>query len=538
MQNKIINLLFIVTIALVLVNCANRGSPTGGPKDITPPQIIKSTPENYSTNFKGDEIIIYFDEYVKLKELSKQLIISPPMDRLPEITPLGGSNKYIRIKIYDTLQPNTTYAFNFGNSIVDNNEENPFKYYRYVFSTGSYIDSLTVKGSVKDALEYATDQFISVVLYEADSSYTDSIIYKETPKYITNTLDSTTNFTIENIKAGKYYLRALKDVNSDNKFQQRSDKIGFYETPIEVKQDSTVDAYDLTLFKEAIDYKASKPYLVAGEKIAFGFQGDYETMKIKVISNVPDNYKSRYFKDEKTDTLNYFYSPKLEVDSLLFKVTNKAVIDTFKVRIKDNLKDSLVIKQYPTGSIRFDEQFSIRGNIPFTKLDESKISIIDRDSTTIKYTTSYDSLNNKYNFDFDKVEDNRYKIQMLPEAVTDFFENKNDTLNFSISTQSKNNFGNARIELSNAVYPVIVQLTDDKGEVKFSSYLTERKPVDFSDIQPSKYYLRVIYDTNKNGIYDSGNYLKGRQPERVSYAKEPYEAKAGFDEIIPFKLLD
>ena len=538
MQNKIINLLFIVIIALVLVNCANRGSPTGGPKDVTPPQIVKSTPENYTTNFKGDEIIIYFDEYIKLKELSKQLIISPPMKRIPEITPLGGSNKYIRIKIYDTLQPNTTYAFNFGNSIVDNNEENPFKYYRYVFSTGSYIDSLTVKGSVKDALEYATDPFISVVLYEADSTYTDSIVYKETPKYITNTLDSTTNFTIENIKAGKYYLRALKDVNSDNKFQQRSDKIGFYETAIEVKQDSSETSYDLKLFKETADYKASKPYLVAGEKIAFGFQGDYETMKIKVISKVPDNYKSRYFKDSKTDTLNYFYSPKLEVDSLLFKVTNKTVIDTFKVRIKDNLKDSLNIKPYPTGSIRFDEQFSIQGNIPFTKLDESKISIIDKDSTAIKYTTSYDSLSNKYSFDFDKVEENRYKIQMLPEAVTDFFENKNDTLNFNVSTITKNNFGSVRIVLSNAVFPAIVQLTNDKGEVEFSNYLTELKPVDFVDIKPSKYYLRVIYDTNKNGEYDSGIYLKGKQPERVSYMKEPYEAKAGFEEVITFKLLD
>lgn len=538
MQNKIINLLFIVVIALVLVNCANRGSPTGGPKDVTPPQIVKSIPENYTTNFKGDEVVIYFNEYVKLKELSKQLIISPPMSTPPEITPISGANKYIKIKIYDTLQPNTTYAFNFGNSIVDNNEENPFKYFRYVLSTGSYIDSLTVKGSVKDALEYATDQFVSVVLYEADSTYNDSIIYKETPKYITNTLDSTTNFTIENIKAGKYYLRALKDKNSDNKFQQRSDKIGFYETPIEVKQDSTDKLYNLKLFKEAIDYKASKPYLVSGEKIAFGFQGDYENIKIKVISKVPSDYKSRYFKDPKTDTLNYFYTPKLEVDSLLYRVVNKSVIDTFKVRIKDNLRDSLIVKPYPTGSIRFNEPFSIQGNIPFINLDKSKISIIDKDSTAVAYTTSYDSLNNKYNFLFNKTEDNRYKIQMLPEAVTDFFENKNDTLNYSLRTISKNSFGNARIVLNNAVYPVIVQLTDDKGEVKFENYLTEPKPVDFNDIQPSKYYLRVIYDTNKNGVYDSGDYLKGIQPERVSYAKEPYEAKAGFEEIIPFTLLD
>ncbi len=538
MKNRFLNFLFIAIIALALANCANRGTPSGGDKDITPPKITKSIPENYSTNFSGNEIVIHFDEYVKLKDLSKQLIVSPPMSTAPEITPLGSANKYIKIKIHDTLRPNTTYAFNFGNSIVDNNEENPFKYYRYVFSTGDFIDSLTVKGSVKDAFDFKTDDFVSVVLYEADSTYNDSIIYKKTPKYITNTLDSTTNFTIENIKAGKYFLRALKDANGDNKFQQRSDKIGFYEKAIEVKNDSTNTTYDIKLFKEAIDYKASKPQLVSGEKIVFGYQGDHKSMEIEVVSNVPNNYKSRYFKDEKADTLNYFYAPKLDVDSLLFKVTNKTAIDTFKVRIKDNLRDSLIVKPHPKGGIKLNEAFSISANIPLEKIDESKITIMDKDSLSIPYATTYDSINNKYDLNFEKTENNSYKIQLLPEALTDFFENKNDTLNYNVRTQSKNSFGNARIILKNAVYPVIVQLTDDKGDVKFEDYLTELRPIDFQFIDPGRYYIRAIYDTNKNGVYDSGNYLKGIQPERVSYASEPYESKSGFDEIIPFTLLD
>src|SRR5690606_8013779 len=160
----------------------------------------------YAINFKATEIKLYFDEYVKLKNLSKQLIISPPMNTMPEITPLSSASKYITIKIFDTLQSNTTYAFNFVNIIVDKNEDNTFPFYRYVFSTGSYIDSLEVKGNVKDALLLNTDTFVSVMLYEVDSAYTDSLVYKQLPKYITNTLDSTTTFTLSNLKAGKYKL--------------------------------------------------------------------------------------------------------------------------------------------------------------------------------------------------------------------------------------------------------------------------------------------------------------------------------------------
>ena len=142
MGKKFANFGFLVLVSLILTHCANRGTTSGGDKDVTPPVVIKSVPENFSVNFDATEIKIYFDEYIKMKDLQRQLIISPPMDPEPEITPLGTASKFITIRISDTLLPHTTYAFNFGESIADNNEGNLFPYYKYVFSTGSYIDSL------------------------------------------------------------------------------------------------------------------------------------------------------------------------------------------------------------------------------------------------------------------------------------------------------------------------------------------------------------------------------------------------------------
>ena len=252
MSKAFYNFIFIVIICLFLANCANRGRPSGGDKDVTPPMITKSEPENFSTNFTGREIKITFDEFIKIKNIQKHLIISPPMDPAPEIMPLGSASKTITIKITDTLDANTTYAFNFGNSIVDNNESNPYPYYRYVFSTGDYIDSLSVKGHIIDATLLKPDEYVSVMLYEMDSTYTDSTVYKKKPKYITNTLDSTTTFSIDNIKAGNYMLIALKDENQDSKYQQRSDKIGFLKNPITVPTDSLYTFLWSLLFQSAM----------------------------------------------------------------------------------------------------------------------------------------------------------------------------------------------------------------------------------------------------------------------------------------------
>ena len=514
MQKIFSNIVLLVILSLIFINCANKGTPQGGPKDEMPPEIIKSEPENFSTNFKGDEIKIYFNEYVKLKDLQKQLIISPPMKTQPEIKPLGGASREITIKIFDTLQPNTTYAFNFGNSIEDNNEGNLFSYYRYVFSTGEYIDSLTVKGSIKDALLREPETFVNVSLYEVDSTFTDSIIYKQVPKYITNTLDSLTTFTIENIKEGKYLLVALKDNNGDNKFQQKKDKIAFYKEFIDVPKDTT---YRLTLFKEELDYKASRPRLMSGEKIAFGYEGDYKNMKIELLSEVPEDFEYKITKDPETDSLYYWYKPRMEVDSLIFKVSNLDFEKEFTARISEQERDSLILTTSPKGNIAFEEPLEFYGDTPFINFDASKINILDKDSTDVIFTTKFDTIANTYSLNFEKTEDNSYSVQLLPEAFKGFFGKSSDSLMVSVKTQKISDFGYVRFNLANAKYPAIVQLTDAKGEVKVEQYITEQKPLDFLNLKPAKYFVRVIHDKNGNGKYDTGNYLKKIQPEEVSH---------------------
>lgn len=514
MNKTLSKFVFVALISLVFSNCANRGTPSGGPKDETPPVIIKSTPENFSTNFNGKEIRIVFDEYIKIKDLQKQLIISPPMKWQPDITPLGNASKEIRIKINDTLQPNTTYAFNFGNSILDNNEGNPFPYYRYVFSTGDYIDSLTVKGQIIDALKRQPETFITVGLYEVDSTFNDSIVYKESPKYITNTLDSATTFTIENIKAGKYMLMALNDGNGDNKFQKKTDQIAFLENFIKVPTDSL---YTLKLFNETPDFRTAKPFLISGEKIAFGYEGDYEDMRIKLISETPEGFSYRITKDQKTDTLYYWYKPRLKVDSLQFKVSHPSAAKDYTVFIREQKRDTLIINSEPSGTIRFEEPFKISANTPFVAFNDHLVNILDQDSTRIEFTHNYDSITNAYHLNFKKTEDNTYRIQALPEAFIDFFDHKNDTLNYVLKTRKESDYGYVRFTLVNAKYPLIFQLTDAKGDVKYEQYATEAKALDFLNLDSGKYFIRVIFDANGNGKYDPGNFLKKIQPERVAH---------------------
>lgn len=527
-------LFLFVAILITLVNCANRGTPSGGEKDTIAPKIIRASPENYTTNFKGTEIKIYFDEYIKIKNVQKQLIISPPMDPQPDVTPLGSASKYITIKINDTLRDNTTYAFNFGQSIVDNNEENPYSYYKYVFSTGAYIDSLSVKGAIVDALKREPEKFVAVMLYEVDSTYSDSTIYKTRPQYVTNTLDSVSTFSIDNIKAGKYRLVALKDENGNYTYQQKTDKIAFYEKEITVPTDSF---YELKLFKEVSDFSVERPIQVAKQKIEFGFRGDYRNTTIEMLGAKPDGFEHRIIKDSKKDTLYYWYKPKVELDTTYFAVKNGAFKDTLKHRFRDLKVDSLTIRAVVSGTTNYDDDFLIEGNVPFDKIDRSKVSIIDKDSLNIDFVTEFDTLKNSYRFKFDKSEANVFKIQLLPEAITDFFGNVNDTLNFDFRTKKFSELSDVRVTLVDAVYPLIVQLTDDKGNVKYEKFADEPRLFDFRHINPGNYYLRVVYDTNGNKKWDSGNYLKKIQPERISYNSEIVEARAGWDTINVFTLL-
>lgn len=532
---KLLGLLFFTFMALALWQCAKRGSPSGGPKDVTPPELIKAEPENYTINFKAKKIRLYFDELIKLEDVQNQLVVSPPFKNPAEITPMGAPSKYIEVVIKDTLRENTTYTINFGQSIVDNNEGNPNSFLSYVFSTGDYLDSLTLSGAVKDAISRKADEFISVMLYELDSTYNDSTIYKEPPLYITNTGDSLPLFELRNLKAGKYALFGLKDVNKNNMFDQGQDKIAFIEDTITIPTDSI---YLLNLFREQLNYKASVPSLVAKNKIIFGYQGDYRHMNIETLTSLPDSVKTTMLKERDKDTLNYWFTPT-DLDSINFIVQNEKaqVLDTFTVKMRDLPLDSLKLTTSVSGKLNFEDTFSVLSNTPIVALDTSNISLNISDSIPATYTYELDTLKNKIDFDFELEPNQKYSFSFLPGAITDFFGVQNDTLDYNLSTGSFADYGNLRMVLGGAVtFPVIVQLTNEKGEVQREIFASESQIFEFNNLNPGNYIARVVLDGNGNGKMDTGNYLEKRQPERVSYYPGVIEIRANWEKEETFIL--
>ncbi|PRX56667.1 Ig-like domain-containing protein [Flagellimonas meridianipacifica] len=525
---KYLSFFFVLWIALVLWQCARRGNPTGGPEDVTPPELIRTEPENFSTEFKSNTIRLYFDEYVKLEDVQNQLIISPPLKYLPEVKPQGGVSKYVEVIIKDTLSENTTYTLNFGQSIVDNNEGNPNSFLTYVFSTGTYIDSLTLAGAVKDAYDRKAEEFISVMLYELDTSFTDSTVFKRPPNYISNTLDSLPIFELKNLKAGKYKLIALKDLNKNNLFDQRQDKIGFIEDTIIIPTDSI---YLLNLFKEIPDYSASVPSYVAKNRIIFGYQGVQEEISIESLTDLPDSVRTTILKERETDTLNYWLTPT-DLDSIIFLVQNKVLDqkDTFTVKTRKLELDSLRLTNSVSGKFGFEEIFSLSANTPIVAVDTSHVEVFVSDSIPYDYGYAVDSVKNQIDFAFEKEPNQTYKFNFNPGAITDFFGIQNDSLTYRFTTGSYADYGNLRVNLSGTVrYPMIVQLTNEQGETQREAILEIPTPVEFNNLEPARYMIRVIFDDNANGIWDTGNYLKKIQPEKVSYYPDIIEVRANWE---------
>lgn len=521
---------FALLLVFLTIGCAKRGSITGGDKDTIAPVLKSSLPKNFSTNFNGKQIKLVFDEYVKLKNVSKQLIVSPPMKNQLEILPYTAS-KTITINIKDTLQPNTTYSFNFGQSIEDNNEANPYSQFKYVFSTGAYIDSLQLKVKVKDALELKTDNFVSVMLYEVNETFNDSTIYKETPRYVTNTLDSLEVVTLENIKAGNYLLVALKD-NGNNKYDPKSDKIGFQKQHISIPNDTI---FEVELFKETVPFKAEKPTQITNKRWAMGYQGKAKGAKV-TVKNGNDIIPTVVTQMQKKDSLQIWMKP-VKADSLQVMVEKDNYKTDFYIKGKSNKADSLQISPEFSGNLPLRERYALSSTTPLVKFDKTKISIKNKDSLAVDFTTEYDEFNQKLYLDFKKEPLENYKIQLLPGAMVDFFDTVNDTLNYKATTKNLSDYGNLRLVLENVKrFPVIIELTDKDGKVKYSEYSEGNNSINFDAIEPAKYVLRIIYDDNKNKLWDTGSFMEKRQTEEVIYFPKEIDVRANWDVEQPFNL--
>ena len=524
------NLVYILFSLIILFGCAKRGTPTGGPKDSIPPVLVNASPKLYSTNFDSEEIRLTFNEWIKLDKVQDQLIISPPLEKSSyEIKPLSGVTKKVFLKFLDSLAPETTYTINFGNSIQDNNENNPLTFFSYTFSTGETIDSLYIRGNTKDAFSQESDEFISLQLYRVDSLFKDSIVFQDKPTYISNTLDST-NYKFQNLKQGKYLLIALKDVDNNYFFDPFYDKIGFIDSLITLPRDSVID---LKLFKEETEIIWDKPHFINSEKIGFGYYGKLDLDKIKIESNIPDSVNYVFIKEKETDTLNLWLS-RNSFDSLNFSLieTDTIKLTTVKFdRKRDSLIDSLNIISKTVNVIHLKESFKISSNIPLNKIEDSLITIRDIDSLIIPFTTSINDRLDEIDIDFEVSPSDDYSIFIKPRAIKDIRGTENDTLQFNVVSQTLEDYGNVFLDvIANNDSKYILHLLDSNSNIirefknvnSLSTYI-------FDYIRPGKYTFRLIEDLNSNDLWDTGNYLKQVQPEPVYYFPSELDVRANWD---------
>jgi len=437
--------------------------------------------------------------------------------------------KKVFLEFIDSLETETTYSINFGNSIKDNNEGNPLTFFSYTFSTGETIDSLYVRGNISDAFDIDTDNYISIHLYRIDSVFNDSIIFNNRPTYISNSLDST-SYQFKNIKEGKYLIVAIKDIDNNYFFDPFYDKIGFIDSLITLPQDSIIN---FKLFKEETSLIWDKPHFINSEKIGFGYYGKLDLKNIKIESSIPDSVQYTYTKERESDTLIFWLS-KNSFDSLNFNLIEK---DTTKLvtvkfdRAKDTLIDSLSINPKTSNVIHLKETFKLSSNIPLKKIEDSLITIRDIDSLIIPFTTSINDNLDQIEIEFEVSPSDNYKVFILPEAIKDIRGVSNDTLQYNVVSQTLEDYGNVYLDvIRNSEFKFILHMIDSNGDIvrEFKNVNLDTT-YNFDYVRPGKYTFRLIEDVNNNDKWDTGNYLKKVKPESVYYFSKELEVRANWD---------
>ncbi|MGN6340424.1 MAG: Ig-like domain-containing domain [Ginsengibacter sp.] len=335
---------FCYFLSVLSTGCAQIGMPTGGPRDSTPPVLLNASPPNNTVHFKGKNIVLTFDEYVHLQDMQKNLLVAPEPKIIPNIT---SKLKTVSIKIRDTLQPNTTYSFQLGDAIQDINENNPYHDFTYVFSTGSYIDSLTLNGNVIIAQTGKPDSTLIAMLY---NNLGDSAVYKEKPRYVAR-LDSSGNFHFKNLASGTYHLFALKDESGQKMYNNPSQLFAFADSAIHIPEDKTPQK--LYAYSEEVNEKPVKKTPVPSKKgeekvLKYTFSAAGGTQDLLSPLSITFAVPLKTFDSTKihlTDTLFHPVNTTISID------TNNAKISVSTNWQEDTQYDLLIEKDFATDTL-------------------------------------------------------------------------------------------------------------------------------------------------------------------------------------------
>jgi hypothetical protein len=594
-----IGVILAILISSLFHKCANIVPPTGGLKDTIPPRIISSNPPLYSTEVTPSRITIVFDEFIELKNLQQQFLISPPQEERPKITQRG---KILTIDFLSELAQNTTYSLNFGNSLVDLNEGNPFGNFEFVFSTGKSIDSLTISGKVVSALENKPEENIIIMLY---LNHADSVPMKEIPLYVTRT-DKEGNFKLRHLGAETYKMVALKDINNNFLYDSPGNEaIAFLDSLIyptgfdfiSVQPTDSVDTEHEHEGEHEHEHKLeTEPSLIEARDSVnhkdIVLRLFTEDASRQYIGSATRPERNRLFftlnkpsqKTPEITPLNFSLEMPWKIteafpgnDSVIVWITDSIVQkkDTIQLAVEffdfrpdsvisiiDSLRFSFADSRERTRqqgiqtgtdqlaaiNVRNGEvldlfkkiSFSLRR--PVSLIDTTKISlvqIIDSLSSPVDFKLVQNpSYPRRFELDVKLEEDNEYSLISLPGTFTDIYGNTSDTIRTDFKTQKETNYGSLILTLTGVDENLIIQLMDEKDVVLKEDFISENTILEYKFMKPLKYKLRAVFDSNNNRKWDTGDYLLGIQPEQVIMMKEIITIRAAWELELTWEIID
>lgn len=549
---SILKLLVPSALVLYAVACATIVSPTGGPKDITPPSMLNSEPQNLSTNFKGDRLILNFDEYINLKTPEKFLLISPPLGKEPDIRVKGRS---IIIKMKDTLRANTTYNFYLGEAIVDITESNPVPNFNFAFSTGPEIDSLSLAGNVTDAFTRQPMEGALVMLY---TDFTDSVPMKQIPTYVSRT-SKKGDFRLNNLASGKYRAVALVDGNSDYMYNLPSETIGFSSDTV-VPYYSAVSANDTNVVVDkaaqllvSIDMfpepdstqRILKSVIAAKNRLSVAFRYSAKTPEFRAL-NIPDSLPWAVIEWNKgIDTLNAWLLNK--PDTLKLEVlTGGTVLDTVEISTKMKVtgrpqrntetKPKLgFTASSKGGALGYGRPLMLTFANPVKEYNTDSIALTVNsatDTTVVKPLVKFtDSIQRHLLITHNWNQAETYNLYIPKGSFTDIYSDSCDSTRVAFQMTPIEEYGEFAVSINRQQndFPVIIQLLNEKGLVVDEKIVTTEKRIDFGLLPPAKYGLKAIMDSNKNGRWDTGQFINKIQPERVLVHPKLFEVRTNWE---------
>jgi uncharacterized protein (DUF2141 family)/methionine-rich copper-binding protein CopC len=532
-MKKYLFLLINYTAVLVFCTaCANIVMPTGGQKDVTPPKVKKSVPENYQVNTKPKKITIEFDEFINLTNVEGQLIVTPSLDQNPDVK---LKNRKIEIIFKSDLKENTTYTVNFGNSISDFTENNIAKDYRFVFSTGSYIDSLQVNGSIADSKTGKELKDILLLLYEPGN---DSIEFKGKPLYYGRT-GETGVVKITNIKHGTYKVIALEDKNNSRNYDSKDEQIGFI--PTEIHLDSNMNIGKIYLFKEVPDLLRILDKKYTDHKALLVFNKPATDVKYKVI--FPENFNDSVISEiNKTLDTAFFYLPE-NTDSIKIEVRSDVKSDTVLIRRDKTKKAQLnstfnLSSNLRNGGIKPGEQLSISTEFPIKKISYSDSIIFMEDSVKLNTDSILShSMNANYiTLNYTLQPEKKYELYIPENTIREITDRKHNPLKLRFSESNIENFGSVDMKLEGQKdQQYIMQLTGPGEQLISEEIFISSLKNKYTLLNPGLYKIKIIKDSNKNGKWDTGNYQKKLQAEMIYYYPSEINMRANWDMELEYK---